>query len=52
MVGFLCPDIDKADSPGTPYVYGQPIVPCVVADGKGNTGVVMVGPPFQSATPD
>lgn len=52
MVSLLFPEIDKADSPGTPYVYGHPAVPCVVADGKGNTGVVMVGPPFQSAISD
>lgn len=26
---------------GTPYVYGQPILPCVLADGKGNVNVIM-----------
>ncbi|KAI2884101.1 hypothetical protein CBS76997_8136 [Aspergillus niger] len=26
---------------GTPYVYGHPITPCVVADAKGNVGVVL-----------
>ncbi|CAI7565792.1 unnamed protein product [Penicillium pancosmium] len=26
---------------GTPYVYGEPITPCVIADGKGNASVVL-----------
>ncbi|PYI09726.1 hydantoinase/oxoprolinase [Aspergillus sclerotiicarbonarius CBS 121057] len=26
---------------GTPYVYGHPITPCVIADAKGNVGVVL-----------
>ena len=26
---------------GTPYVYGEPILPCTLADGKGNVSVVM-----------
>ncbi|KAL1984915.1 hypothetical protein VTN96DRAFT_8574 [Rasamsonia emersonii] len=26
---------------GTPYVYGHPLTPCVLADGKGNAGVVL-----------
>lgn len=27
---------------GTPYVYGEPITPCALADGKGNASVVLV----------
>lgn len=27
---------------GTLYIYGQPIAPCAIADGKGNTSIVMV----------
>lgn len=27
---------------GTPYVYGEPITPCALADPKGNVAVVMV----------
>lgn len=27
---------------GTAYVYGEPITPCALADGKGNTSVVLV----------
>ncbi|KAJ5109996.1 hypothetical protein N7532_002641 [Penicillium argentinense] len=26
---------------GTPYVYGEPITPCALADGKGNAAVVL-----------
>ncbi|CAL5868552.1 uncharacterized protein PFLUO_LOCUS2779 [Penicillium psychrofluorescens] len=26
---------------GTPYVYGEPITPCAIADGKGNVSVVL-----------
>ena len=29
-------------NPGTPYVYGEPITPCAIADGKGNVSVVLV----------
>lgn len=37
LMGRAYPTIEH----GTPYVYGHPIVPCAVADGKGNAAVVM-----------
>ncbi|PWY96126.1 hydantoinase/oxoprolinase [Aspergillus sclerotioniger CBS 115572] len=40
----MIPPLDAARTDvvvGTPYVYGHPITPCVIADAKGNVGVVL-----------